>query len=56
MKKLDFSFWNPVKIHFGKSAMEKLPELVEGDRVQVVMDQFLMETAFVKGLREALAG
>ena len=56
MKKLDFSFWNPVKIHFGKSAMEKLPELVEGDRVQVVMDRFLMASAFVEGLREALAG
>ena len=36
--------------------MLKLPELVEGDRVQVVMDRFLMASAFVEGLREALAG
>lgn len=56
MKELAFSFWNPVKIHFGKNTIEKLPELVEGDHILVVIDRFLLETEFVKTLEKVLAG
>lgn len=56
MKELMFTFWNPVRIHFGKDGTQRLPELVTGDRILVVIDSFLRNSPLAGELEKILEG